>query len=195
MQAQHDPVVHLDGDEVQRRRETSEADQSGTGVTADEQNSPRAVGSHGTATTGRRPDIARDLLRRRDLAVTGWTTPAAAITEVQRAAMRETDQANTVVLRRILTDHGWPGITLAGADAAQAAWQIALHADDVDFQKHALELLADGVTHGEALPAHWAHLYDWCCVLARRPSVVRHAVPLRPRRCRAVPRRRARHAR
>jgi hypothetical protein len=118
-----------------------------------------------------RVDIARDLLRRKAMAERGWVAPAAGLTEQQRSARRQTDRANAEVLRRILSDHGWPGRTLVGTDAAQAAWLIALHADDPELQKLALVKLTDAVARDEAEPAHWAHLYDRCCALAGIPQL------------------------
>ncbi len=118
-----------------------------------------------------RVDIARDLLHRKTLAEPGWSIPAADLTEVQRTARQHTDHANTEALRRIMAGHGWPGRTLVGVDAARAAWLIALHADDVAFQKLALAELADAATTGEAVPAQWAHLYDRCCARAGIPQL------------------------
>ncbi len=123
------------------------------------------------ATVPERADIAEDLLRRKALAEADWTAPAACLTERQRATRRQTDRANAEVLSRILSDHGWPGRTLVGVDAARAAWLIALHADDVEFQKLALAELADAATAGEAEPAQWAHLYDRCCARAGIPQL------------------------
>jgi hypothetical protein len=113
-----------------------------------------------------RMDIARDLLRRKTLAEPTWVLLAAGPTETERAAGRQTDRANAEVLRGILSDHGWPGLTLVGPDAARAAWLIALHADDIESQKLALAKPADAVAREEAVPAQWAHLYDRCCALA-----------------------------
>jgi hypothetical protein len=118
-----------------------------------------------------RVDIARDLLRRKAMAESGRSIRAAGLTEAQRHARRQTDQANAEVLRRILSDHGWPGRTLVGSDASRAAWLIALRADDVEFQKLALAKLADAVAQSEAEPAQWAHLYDRCCALADVPQL------------------------
>lgn len=124
-----------------------------------------------TETAPGRVDIARDLLRRKTLAESAWAIPAVGLTEAERTTRRRTDRANAEALRRILSDHGWPGLTLVGEDAARAAWLIALHADDIEFQKLALEKLADAATRGEAEPAHWAHLYDRCCALSGIPQL------------------------
>lgn len=125
----------------------------------------------GTEGTPGRMDIARDLLRRKTVAEANWVQPISRLTETQCATRRQIDRANTAVLRRILSDHGWPGLTLVGPDAARAAWLIALHADDAEFQKHALGKLADAATRGEAEPAQWAHLYDRCCALSGIPQL------------------------
>ncbi len=117
-----------------------------------------------------RADVARDPLRRKAVAETYRLVPAVRQTEARRAVRRQTDHANTEVLRRVLSDHGWHGLTPVGQDAARAAWLIAPHADDVGFQKIALAQPADAVTRGEAEPAHWAHLYDRCCALANLPQ-------------------------
>jgi hypothetical protein len=51
-------------------------------------------------------------------------------------------RSNTTRLREIVAEHGWPGLALAGADGAEAAWFIAQHAVlDVDFQRQALAAL------------------------------------------------------
>lgn len=118
-----------------------------------------------------RVDIARDLLRRKAMAESGRSIPAVSLTEAQRTARQQTDHANAEVLRHIMTVHGWPGLTLVGSEAARAAWLMALHADDVEFQRFALEKLTEAVTRGDAEPAHWAHLYDRCCALAGIPQL------------------------
>ncbi|MER6379931.1 DUF6624 domain-containing protein [Streptomyces sp. NPDC001127] len=76
------------------------------------------------------------------------------------------------MLRRIVTDHGWPGKTLVGEDGAEAAWHLALHADyDPALQQLALGLLAAAVEEGEATIQQWAHLRDRCSVNAGQPQV------------------------
>ena len=64
---------------------------------------------------------------------------------------RRVDVANTDRLREIVSQHGWPGRSLVGDEGAHNAWLIAQHADrQLDFQREALELLADAVRHGDA---------------------------------------------
>lgn len=109
-------------------------------------------------TQPQRPDLARTLVDRaerarahRALLVCGLLSP----TEINME--RHVDRADAQVLRRIVTDHGWPGKTLVGEHGAKAAWHLALHADhDLDLQQLALGLLAGAVEEGEATIQQWA---------------------------------------
>ncbi|OIJ97765.1 hypothetical protein BIV25_13235 [Streptomyces sp. MUSC 14] len=124
-------------------------------------------------TQPQRLDLARTLLERaerarahRVLLVRGLLSP----TEIDME--RHVDHADAQVLRRILTDQGWPGTSLVGEDGAEAAWHLALHADhDPHLQQLALGLLATAVEEGEAKIQQWAHLLDRCAVNASQPQV------------------------
>jgi hypothetical protein len=71
------------------------------------------------------------------------------------------DVGNTDRLREIVREHGWPGISLVGEQAADAAWLLAQHADrQLDFQREVLPLLKRAVKAGEAKPSHLAYLTD-----------------------------------
>lgn len=109
-----------------------------------------------------RPDIARDLLDRASQAREYRSKLARAeLSEAEAAMGRHIDHANTQILRRVMADHGWPGKSLIGDEAAEGAWQIVLHADHLpDFQRLALRALATAVEHGEATIQQWAHLRD-----------------------------------
>lgn len=126
---------------------------------------PSAVPSLNETPSPIRIDIASDLLRRENLAKTVRALPFGKRTDEQSAELRSTNRANTQMLRRVLSDHGWPGVPLVGADAARAAWLIALRSDDAEFQSVVLAALAEAVIAGEAEPAWWAHLYDRSCAL------------------------------
>ncbi|MEC4018188.1 DUF6624 domain-containing protein [Streptomyces sp. H27-D2] len=79
---------------------------------------------------------------------------------------------NTAALKRITAEWGWPGRTLVGAEAAEAAWLLVQHADgDPDFQAHALDLLDDAVYLGEAEPRHFAHLTDRTRIAQGQPQL------------------------
>jgi hypothetical protein len=71
------------------------------------------------------------------------------------------DADNTRWLADLLASRGWPGRTLVGAEAAQAAWLLAQHADHDPAQQRAfLGALRAAVSQGEAPAAHLAYLED-----------------------------------
>ncbi|WP_431044020.1 DUF6624 domain-containing protein [Streptomyces sp. P1-3] len=84
--------------------------------------------------------------------------------------MRTVDADNTQALQRIINDYGWPGHSLVGEEAANAAWLIAQHAE-LDFQLRALDLLRDAVDRGEATTTHLAYLTDRCLMRQDRPQL------------------------
>jgi hypothetical protein len=54
----------------------------------------------------------------------------------------EVDKKNTKELKKIISKHGWPTISMVGKRASFCAWLLAQHADhDKRFQKKALKLL------------------------------------------------------
>ncbi|MFJ5952227.1 DUF6624 domain-containing protein [Streptomyces noursei] len=121
----------------------------------------------------RRPDIAYDLVRRAHAArEQRRKLPLALLSAAEIGMGRHQDHANAQVLRRIVGEHGWPGRSLVGEEAAEAAWQIALYADHLpDFQRLSLRLLSDAVDKGEASLRQWAHLHDRCSVSNGVPQV------------------------
>jgi hypothetical protein len=71
------------------------------------------------------------------------------------------DADNTRWLADLLASQGWPGRTLVGEEAAQAAWLLAQHADHDPVQQRVfLDSLRSAVTRGEASAAHLAYLED-----------------------------------
>lgn len=117
-------------------------------------------------TEPQRPDIARDLLDRAEKAREYRGRLARGqLSDAEIDMGRHNDHANAQVLRRVITDHGWPGRSLVGEEAAKAAWQIALRADHVpDLQRLVLRLMDTAVKHGEATIQQWAHLHDRCSI-------------------------------
>ena len=77
-------------------------------------------------------------------------------------------ESNTETLRGIVEEIGWPGRSLVGEQAAQAAFLIAQHSDnDREFQRWARDLVARAVELGEATPQQMAFLIDRCCLNSR----------------------------
>jgi len=119
-----------------------------------------------------RPDLARELIARAaQSAARRAKRVRNQLDAVQLGQHRHAEHADTKVLRRILAEHDWPGHHLVGAEAAHAAWILALHADDEpDFQRAATTLLERAVQDDDALIQHWAHLHDRTLVNSGRPQ-------------------------
>lgn len=85
---------------------------------------------------------------------------------------RHVEHANAEYLRRIASTHGWPGRSLVGVKAAEAAFTIALYADhDVALQRTLLRMLHEAAKRGEATLAQWARLHDRMLIRDRRPQI------------------------
>lgn len=75
--------------------------------------------------------------------------------------MREVHERNAARLSEILQEHGWPGRSLVGEEAAQAAWLILQHAiGNPPLQRHGLSLLRAAEASGEVPPVQVAMLED-----------------------------------
>ena len=82
------------------------------------------------------------------------------------------DTANTAWLAGIVASHGWPGRSLVGADAANAAFLLVQHADrDTAFQARVLPLLERAYAAGEAEGQQVALLTDRLAVARGVPQV------------------------
>jgi hypothetical protein len=77
----------------------------------------------------------------------------------------EIDNRNIARLEEIIEQHGWPGKSLVGEEAGQAAFLILQHSDLIRQEKY-LPLLKEAAKKGEARPADVAMLEDR--VLVRR---------------------------
>lgn len=131
----------------------------------------------GTAQAPRDTALARALLDR------GRIDQAIRDTLVQRlqagqpidslfgARMLAIDSANTSWLRTVLDRHGWPGRSLVGAEAANAAFLIVQHAvQDTAFQARALALMERAVRSGDARGSDVAMLADRLAVHRGQPQ-------------------------
>lgn len=125
-----------------------------------------------TATEPLRPDLARELLARAEQAAERWARRVRnQLDSVHLGQGRHTDHVNAKMLGRILADHDWPGHRLVGPNASRAAWQLALHADDVpDFQRVAARLLQRAAQAGDASMQQWAHLHDRALINSGQPQ-------------------------
>ncbi len=75
-------------------------------------------------------------------------------------------------LARIMAEHGWPGVSLAGDDGAQAAWLIAMHAiGQPEGMRRALALLHEAQEKGAVPAVQAARLEDAVRFHEGRPQV------------------------
>ncbi|OKI45437.1 hypothetical protein A6A29_32365 [Streptomyces sp. TSRI0281] len=113
-----------------------------------------------------RPDLAQELINRAAKASEHWrylTCGQLSAEDIDRGCLA--DQANAVVVQRIIADHGWPGWSRVGKEGATAAWLVALRADhDLPFQRHAARLMHQAVRSGEASQLQWVSLHDRCLI-------------------------------
>ena len=98
---------------------------------------------------------AEDLRVREELARDG------SLFEGYHPRMREVHERNAERLSAILHEHGWPGRSLVGEEAAQAAWLILQHAiSRPPLQRHGLSLLKRAAAAREVPPVQLAMLED-----------------------------------
>lgn len=75
--------------------------------------------------------------------------------------IRKIDAKHIKEIKKIISQHGWPGRSLVGERGSFAAWLLAQHADhDLKFQKKALLLLKRAVENNEASKRDLAFLTD-----------------------------------
>ena len=87
-------------------------------------------------------------------------------------AYRRVTARNGDRLAEILDTHGWPTITLVGAEGARRAWLVAQHADrQLELQRRALTLMTEAVYTREASAQHLAMLRDRVLVNEGRPQI------------------------
>ena len=91
-------------------------------------------------------------------------------------AWLEFDSAATAWLKAEIAARGWP--VQVGEDAAGAAFLIAQHSPDLEFQKACLELLR-GLPESLVNPQHVAYLHDRICI--REGTGQRYGTQSRPR--------------
>ncbi len=92
------------------------------------------------------------------------------------AAWLEFDSAATAWLKAEIAARGWPD--QVGEDGAGAAWLIAQHSPDLEFQKACLGLLR-GLPESESNTHYMAYLHDRICIREQRPQ--RYGTQSRPR--------------
>jgi len=87
--------------------------------------------------------------------------PTRQLNEAERIQNDTIHRTNAQLIRRIVEERGWPGISLVGADGASAAWVVVQHMDDEpEFQRSCLALMEKAFETGEVRPQELAYLTD-----------------------------------
>ena len=98
---------------------------------------------------------AEDLQLREELARTG------VLFDGYHPRMRELHECNAARLAAIMDEHGWPGRSFVGGEAAEAAWLILQHAiGNPSLQRRGLLLMKAAAARGDVSPVHVAKLED-----------------------------------
>lgn len=106
-----------------------------------------------------------------DLAVRAELERSGALFEGYHPRMRAVHERNAVRLTAILDAHGWPGRTLVGDEAAEAAWLVLQHAiGNPALQRRGLALLTSAAAAHDVPPAQVATLDDRIRVSEGRPQ-------------------------
>ncbi|MFE9696355.1 DUF4135 domain-containing protein [Streptomyces sp. NPDC006270] len=119
-------------------------------------------------------EIRRRLLRldRLDGAVRVPWADGGMSDETAERRLRSLTDAGIAWLTTVVADHGWPGRSLVGAEAAAAASRLLQHArDHLDFRRHCLELMRDAAERGDLPWREVAYLTDELRVTEGLPQV------------------------
>ncbi|RST20449.1 hypothetical protein EF908_27495 [Streptomyces sp. WAC04770] len=119
------------------------------------------------------PYLRRELLARVDTAEPRWQRLSRQqLSDQEIGRGLQDDYANSVMLGRIIGEHGWPVSGMVGEDGAAAALQLALHADTcATVQKLSARAMYLTVQAGTASIRQWAHLHDRCLRNAGVPQI------------------------
>jgi len=85
--------------------------------------------------------------------------------------MSDVDADNTTFLKKIVAERGWPGRSLVGSDAENAAFLIVQHSPDTAFQAKVLPLIEKAYAAGEAEGQQIALLTDRVAVQRGQPQL------------------------
>lgn len=85
--------------------------------------------------------------------------------------MRALHEQNASRLKKVISAHGWPGISLVGEDAAKAAWLVAQHSvSDVEFMAECVSQLEYAVAKEDVAGWQLAFLQDRVRTLSGEPQ-------------------------
>jgi hypothetical protein len=110
--------------------------------------------------------VKQDQAIRNELIKKGVQHPDAGII----ARMQTIDSDNTVRMKTIIEQYGWPGPELVGEDGTEAALLLVQHADH-EFQKEVLPMVRDAYLANKLTGQNYALLLDRVLVAEGKPQV------------------------
>jgi len=119
------------------------------------------------------PTLAAELLilRDADLAMRDTLAADGSLYEGYHPKMEELHRRNAARLKEMIQEHGWPGRTLVGEEASEAAWLILQHSiSDPQFQRRGLKLLEQAAAQKEIPAWQAAMLEDRIAMFEGRPQ-------------------------
>jgi hypothetical protein len=119
-------------------------------------------------------ELRRELLARasEDGRVRDELAADGSLFECYHPRMEAVHRRNAARLAAVLDRHGWPGTSLVGPEAAEAAWLIAQHAiGEPDFERRCLRLLEEAANRGEVPAWQPAMLEDRIRMFEGRPQL------------------------
>lgn len=91
---------------------------------------------------------------------------------IYHQSMQSVHRENAFALDQIVSDHGWPGISLVGKEGCRDAWQLAQHSICTpDLQRKFLQLLTRAAQQGDVPRRQVAMLTDRIRFNEDRPQV------------------------
>lgn len=109
----------------------------------------------------KKPEYSKILMRlaQKDLAIREKLLREKQLSNGYHPEMEKVHRENARMLRNIISEIGFPGISKVGEDAGEAAWLIVQHSiAEPEFMKEYLEMMSEN--ESDVNKKHLAYLYD-----------------------------------
>lgn len=101
------------------------------------------------------------LMKQRDVDTRSWLVREGRLYDGYSDEMQQVHRENAHRLNELISQHGWPTISLVGLEGCRAAWLIAQHSICTpDLQRRFLTLVTQAAENGEVPKAQVAFLID-----------------------------------
>ncbi|MBV6646336.1 MAG: hypothetical protein KI790_12850 [Cyclobacteriaceae bacterium] len=92
------------------------------------------------------------------------------------AEQKKVVSKNTIRLKEIIEEYGWPTRDMIGKDGVWMTWAIVQHSHDLGFQKYCLKLLKTTLASTEPESVFYAELHDRICRKANQKQTFGQAI-------------------